>query len=472
MKKLLLGTAAVLTLTGAAAQAGPALDAFTALLPSDARVSFEAEGVSGDAEAYKGLEILVDGTTTRFGTAEISVASGLMALTGTRVRISEENGTFTEADIVSFSGPTSLFEADLATLSGEPEAYGDELCQLMSDPLLFRASGVRFDEEARVGSLTLDAATAPVEGVCALDLSQSMTGLDVTPPIGPGVRISKQSFTGRVPVSAGLPESATGEIFRSDLSLEEVEVLLDGVPQVRVSEVRSRSTFDADSALPLVEAGYNRHLEALSLGLARGRAPEEQLPYADLWNGGRALITESGIQMGGLEIVGPAFAPLSPVPGLLDEGAKLDFNLSLSKEAELLELVFWVLGSNTALIDLSGTVRIEEADASFNALSPRALVMSAPLSFVSGSVRLSDRGIGAAAEGLIGADPYMMVGPALAGLIGETNAQSLSDWLAAARDGGEARISADPVQPVPVLMLGMMGLGDWSALGAMLNISR
>lgn len=52
MKKLLLGTAAVLTLTGGAAQAGPALDAFTALLPSDARVSFQAEGVSGDAEAY------------------------------------------------------------------------------------------------------------------------------------------------------------------------------------------------------------------------------------------------------------------------------------------------------------------------------------------------------------------------------------------------------------------------------------
>jgi hypothetical protein len=472
MKKLLLGTAAVLTLTGAAAQAGPALDAFTALLPSDARVSFQAEGVSGDAEAYKGLEILVDGTTTLFGTAEISVASGLMSFTGNRVRISEENGAFTEADTVTFSGPIALFQTDLSTLSGAPEELGDEVCDLLSDPLLFRASGVRFDGGGQVDSLALDASTAPVKGVCALDFSQSMTGLDVTPPMGPGVRIDEQSFAGRAPVSLGLPEIAMGEVFSSEMSLKNVEVLLDGAPQVRVAEVMSRSSFDADSALPLVEAGYNRHLEALSLGLAEGRAPEEQLPYADLWNGGRALITEGGIQMSGLEIVGPAFAPLSPVPGLLDEGAKLDFNLSLSKEAELLELVFWVLGSNTALIDLSGTVRIEEADASFNALSPRALVMSAPLSFVSGSVRLSDRGIGVAAENLIGADPYMMVGPALAGLIGEANAQSLSDWLTSAKDGGEARISADPAQPVPVLMLGMMGLGDWSALGQMLNVSR
>ena len=105
-------------------------------------------------------------------------------------------------------------------------------------------------------------------------------------------------------------------------------------------------------------------------------------------------------------------------------------------------------------------------------LSPRALLMSAPVSFVSGSLGLSDRGLGEAGAQLLGMDPYLMIVPVLGGMIGEANAQSLSDWLAAAKDGGEARISADPAQPVPVLMLGMMGLGDWSMLGTMLNVSR
>lgn len=472
MKKLLLGTAAVLTLTGAAAQAGPALDAVTALLPSDAQISFSAERVSGDAEVYEGLEIVVNGTSTRVETAEMTLLSGLLNLTGKGVRISERSGAFTEAGTVTLSGPLSLFHADLSTLSDDPIELGDEVCDLLSDPFLFGASGLLFDGSVRVDSFALDAFTAPVEGVCVLDFSQSMTGLDVVPPMGPGVRISEQSVTGRAPVTTGLPETPTGEVFSSNISLKNAELLIDGVPQVRAAEVTLRSSFEADSALPLVEAGYNRHLKALSFGLAEGRAPEEQLPYADLWNGGRALRTLGVIDATGLEVIGPALAPLSPVPGLLDSGARLNAEMSLVKAAEQARIHLWLDGSNTALIDLDGTVRIEEADASFNALSPRALVMSAPLSFVSGSVRLSDRGIGVAAEDLIGADPYMMVGPALAGLIGEANAQSLSDWLSSAKDGGEARISADPAQPVPVLMLGMMGLGDWSALGSMLNVSR
>lgn len=471
MKKLLLGSAAALTLTGTA-QAGPALDALTALLPPDARVSFAAERVSGDAEAYADLEILVDGTRTRLETAEISLVSGLMSLTGTGFRISEGGEDLTAADTVTFSGPISLFMTEFSPLSGEPAEFGDEVCDLLSDPLRFRASGVRFDGGGRVGSLALDVSTAPVEGVCALDFSQSMSGLDVTPPMGPGVQIGEQSFSGRAPVSTGLPEIATGEVFSSELSLKNAELLIDGAPQARVDEVMSRSVFDADSALPLVEAGYNRHLEALTVGLAEGRAPEAQLPYADLWNGGRALSTEGALRMTGLEVIGSDLAPLSPVPGLLDPGARLDLELSLTKAAELIELGVRLDGSNTLLLELIGAVRIEEADPSFNGLSPRALLMSAPLSFVSGSGRLSDRGVGEAGERLLGMDPYLMVGPALGGLIGEANATRLSDWVAGARDGGEARIAAEPAQPVPSLMLGMLALGDWAALGQMLNVSR
>lgn len=471
MKKLLFGTAA-LALTGAAAQAGPALDAFTALLPPDAEVRFDAERVEAGAEVYEGLEVRVTGNRTQFEEARLSLASGVIGVYGQGVRSEDPTGSVTEADRVRFSGPLTLFELDRSPVLAGETYLDDELCQLLTAPLAMELSGVRLEEGVRVGTLGLTAEVAPVGGVCTLDFEQSLTGLEAVPPFGPGLRLEGQSLSGRAPVSIGLPETATGEVFSSELVLSGAEVTVDGAPQVRVGEVRSRSSFDADSALPLVDAGYNRHLGALTAGLAEGRAPEEQLPYADLWNGGRALSTEGTVRVTGLEVVGPALAPLSPVPGLLEPGARLDAELTLTKEAELIKLLLRLDGSNTALIDLSGSVRVEEADPSFNAVSPRALLMSAPLSFVSGSARLSDRGVGAAGTQLLGSDPYLMIAPALAGLIGAANAESLSDWLAAAKDGGEARISADPAQPVPVLMLGMMGLGDWSALGAMLNVTR
>lgn len=471
MKKLLLGSAAALTLTGAA-QAGPALDALITLLPPDARVSFAAEIASGDAEVYEGLEIVVEDTTTRFDEARLGLSGDLFSLVGDGVMISDPAQEGLGADNLSFAAPLRLLEADLSAVSGDPAALGDELCDLLSEPLLIDVSGLRFEGGVRVETVRLNASVAPVEGVCALDFEQSMGGLEVVPPFGPGLRIAEQSIRGRAPVAMGLPEVASGELFSSELIVKNAEFLIDGAPQARVDEVMSRSVFDADSALPLVEAGYNRHLEALTVGLAEARAPEAQLPYADLWNGGRALSTEGTLRMTGLEVVGPDLAPLSPFPGLLDPGARLDLELSLTKAAELIELGVRLDGSNTLLLDLIGAIRIEEADASFNALSPRALLMSAPLSFVSGSVRVSDRGLGAIGGRALGMDPYLMVGPALSGLIGEVNAQSLSSWIAGARDGGEARISADPAQPVPVLMLGMLGLGDWSALGQMLNVSR
>lgn len=471
MKKLLLGTAAALTLTGAA-QAGPALDALTALLPAESRVSFTTERVAGGSEVYEGLEITAEGTTTRFDRVEISLSAGLFGLNGTGVRVSGPNGALTEADGVVFSGPVAVLSTDLSALSEGPAALGDEVCDLLSAPLRIAMSEVRLKDGGRIGALRLDASTAPVEGVCALDFDQSMNGLEVVPLLGLGLVIEEQSMRGRAPVAMGLPEVATDEVFRSELSVRNAEVLIDGAPQIQVTEILSRSTFDADSGLPLVEAGYNRHLDVLTVGLAERRAPEVQLPYADLWNGGRALSTEGSVTVTGLEVVGSGLAPMSPVPGLLDPGARLDLELSLAKVAEMFEVTVKLDGSNTLLLNLIGAVRIEEADASFNLLSPRALFASAPLSFVSGSVRLSDRGVGAAGAQLLGVDPYLMIAPALGGMIGEANAQSLSGWLGAAKDGGEARISADPAQPVPVLMLGMMGLGDWSALGAMLNVTR
>ncbi len=473
MKKTLLCTAAALTLMSAAAQAGPALDALTALLPANAQVSFEAERADAGREQYTGLELRVNGVVSRFELARLTLEGDLFGLDGERVRSTDRSGAVTELDRVALSAPVPLLKRGLlsAAIGAPAPDSGTDLCGAARPPIDLSVEGVRADGAGTIGTLTLNVSFRPTGGVCTLDLTQSLSDLDMRPDLGLGVRIGSQEARIRTPLVMGLPETPTGDIYRSDLSVREVEIFIDGSPELRIREISSASEFEADSGLPLVAAGYNRHLLALSTGLGELDAPDEQLPYADLWNGARAINTTGSVRVLGAEVTGDRLATLLPVPGLLDRGAGLDLELSLTKAAELLSLAVRVDGTSTLLLDLAGTVRIEEADPSFNDLSPRALVMAAPLSLVSASVRLSDRGVGGAAERAFGADPYALVAPSLTALIGSVNSGLVSDWVATARNGGEARISAAPAEAVPLLVLGLMALGDWAVLGQMLNVS-
>jgi len=474
MKKLLLGTAAALSLTSAAAQAGPALDTLTTLLPTDARVTFDAQTADSGQEIYEGLEYQIAGNTTRFEQARLSLDAGVFGLEGQGVLSTDPDGTTTRIDEVSFLAPLALFDLETPPGGAQPDLnrFGEEVCGTIQAPLSVSADGILVNGFGVIASARLDASVQPLDGVCTLDIAQSVSGVDIVPEVGPGVRIGDQQLRGRTALMMGLPETLTGETYGSTMSIRDVEMSLNGKPQLKISEIEATSSLDADSAITLASAGYNRHIEALTLGLSEMRAPAEQLPYADLWNGARALNTQGSVRLKGAEVVGEEISELIPIPGLLDPGARLDLELSMTKMAELLELALKVDGSNTLLLDLIGAVRIDAADPSFNTLSPRALIMAAPVSVVSASARVSDRGVGAVGEQVIGMDPYALIAPSLGGLIGEANATRLSDWVAGARDGGEARISADPAQPVPVLMLGMLALGDWAALGQMLNVSR
>jgi hypothetical protein len=465
MKKLLLGTAA-LTLLSTTAHAGPALDALTRLLPAGVAVTFTAERAEGTLEVYEGLTLIAGNATTRIGTARLSLDQGVFGLIADQVRVTDPDGGVTEADRLTVSAPLPLLELDRALIGAEP---GPDLCGAAVAPLAVSADGVRGPDAGRVGTVRLDATLDDASGVCVLDLTQGMTDLELSRPDGTGLRIARQGLRLRAPTEPGLPETATGETYLAELTITGAELLLDGAVQATVTEITGRSHLEADSALPLVAAGYNRYVVALGGGVATLDAPAEQLPYADLWNAARGLNAGAEIAISGAEVVGTGLAALIPVPGLLDPGTRLSLLASATKTAEELRIGLTLDGSNTLLLDLEGALRVEPADPSFNEVSPRALVMSAPLSLISGSVRVSDRGIGGVAEQIIGMDPYAALVPSLSGLIGAGNAGLLAAWLEGAQGGAEITISAAPTSPVPVLMLGMLAMGDWSALGPMLN---
>lgn len=472
MKKLLLSSMIALALSAAAVKAGPVLDALVSALSPGSRVSFSSERSENGAEIYEALEVSTGATTLRFDQVVLRLEGNSLILSGNGVSKVEGAGSSIEIGNLQLSAPRNLAAADLWALLSGADDLDDKYCEMLVEPFSLDVSGIRISNEHQVDSLSLDMSAEPVLGVCVLDFDQSATGIDLAPYPGSRLRIEEQTLRGRTRTLAGLPEVETGQVFSSEMILKKAEFFIGGARQARIAEAVSRLSFDADTGLLLVQAGYNRHLEALTMGLVNGRSPKEQLPYADLWNAARALNTESLVKVSGLEVVGRGLSSFSPVPGLLDEGARLDFEMIGKKSAEILEVSIRADGSNTIFLEVGGSLKIEEVDTSFNDLSPRVLLVAAPLSFVSGSIRFSDRGIGTAVEHILGLDPYMMIMPALGGTIGAGNAQTLSDWVSGARGGGEARISARPAQPVPILTLGMMGLDDWSALGAMLNVSR
>ncbi|MCA9770779.1 MAG: hypothetical protein KC466_00130, partial [Myxococcales bacterium] len=85
--------------------------------------------------------------------------------------------------------------------------------------------------------------------------------------------------------------------------------------------------------------------------------------------------------------------------------------------------------------------------------------------------RFSDRGVGALLERVIGLSPYETLSATLPGWLGAEKGALVAAWADRARDGGTAAFRAAPAEPVPLLTIGMMGLGDWTVLGQMLNVS-
>lgn len=473
MKKHLLSSAAALTLLALPLHADPALDAFVGLALEGAVVSFDAKSPGPDGSVYQGLELRLGEQTVRFDKAEVSLLDGRIGLRAEGVAIlikGQEVSRFGRADLLV---PEALKGIDPdAVATQDTGGMSPELCDALATPLRADLSDIDLKDGFTIGGVELQAVVLNPETLCLLDLTQSMRELQVTGDDLFSVRVPSQTLRVRSPVMNGLPETAQGETYLSDLVIEGMELLQEGAVQVRFGRISATSILDGDSTLPLVAAGYNLHARALNEALAEGRSPSEQLPYADLWNGLIPLNTSGGVRVSGVQIVGDAISGLLLSPGLFQAGSTFDLVAETEKSGAEVRVRLGADGSDTLLFGLEAAFRMEPADPSFNALSPRSLVMAAPISLISGELRLSDRGVGRSAEAVVGMDPYLLGVATLSGLIGAENGVSVAGWLDQARDGGEAVARVAPASPIPLLMLGVMGLGDWGTLGAMLNFTR
>lgn len=470
MKRPLLGTAALIALMTGPASAGPALDALVGLMLEGAEVRHTAERVEGGEEVYEGLEISAGGDLVRLEGARLTLTEGAVGLIGDRVRFTRAEGGGGEIGRIDLSVPLAIRGLPAGTLlAGENGVrVSPELCGALRTPIRVAGSDVTFGSGGRIASLRLDAVVSGPDEACLLDLTQELTGAELTDPAGLGLRVAEQRVRLRTPVTPGLPEVATGETWSSTFSLSGAELLMNGTVELRLGRLETGLRLDGDSLLPLAATG---HARALAKAIAAGRAPEEQLPWADLWNGLRAAVGEGLVSLKGVEVTGTGLAALTGVTGPLDPGARIDLSGVARKSEEGLTGSLTLDGTATALLAVEFGVATGPADPSFNTLPPGALLTGAPISLTGASVRFSDRGVGQLLERVLGMSPYEVLNAALPGWLGAEKGALVAAWADRARDGGTAAFRAAPAEPVPLLTIGMMGLGDWTVLGQMLNVS-
>jgi hypothetical protein len=471
MKRSLLGTAALLCLLTAPASAGPALDAFIALMFEGAEVRHTTETANRAEEVYEGLEIRIDGDLARAGIARLRNDGGAISLSAEGVQIIPMDGEETLLDRIDLSLPTAFGELPTESLwLGEGGVrINPELCGALRTPVRVSGSGITLSPDNLIGSVLLEASVSGPDEVCLLDLTQELTGVALTDPAGMGVRISGMRIALKTPATPGLPEVATGETWSSEFSIADVEILMNGAVEVKLDRIESGTRINGDTLLPFAAAGHTR---TLAKALATATLPEEQLPWADLWNGVRAVVGGGQFRVTGLEVVGPGLAALTGVTGPLDPGSRIDLSAEALKDEDGITFALNFDGTATGLVAFDFGLVTDAADPVFNTLPAGSLLASAPISLKGATLRVSDRGAGKLAEHILGSDPYQLLGEVLPDWVGTQKADLITAWVEKARDGGIAGLRAAPTVPVPVLVIGMMGLGDWGQLGASLNVNQ
>jgi hypothetical protein len=469
MKRTLLGTAALLTALTGPASAGPGLDAFTALLFEGAEVSYAFERSEGEEEVYEGLVIRSGDDLFQADMTRIRTGGGAISLNADGVRILGEGVEEAGATRIALSLPLGIGDLSAESLLvGEAGVrISPELCEALRVPVSFLASDLSLDGGS-VKEIRLDAVVSGPDEACLLDLTQGMSGLILTDPTGFGVRIAEQRIAMRTPVTPGIPEIATGETWSSEFSLSGIELTMNGAVEVRLEGVSSRTRLEGDTLLPLGATGQAR---AMAAALSAGTVPEGQLPWADIWNALRAVTGDGEFRIKGLEVVGTGLSAMTGIEGPLLPGSRVDLSGTSIKDEAGVRFDLAFDGSKIGLLEFGLELVTGAADPSFNTLPYTALLTGAPISLKSAVIRFSDLGVGTLVGQTIGMDPYLLLSATLPGWVGSEKAGIIADWLTPAREGRVSVFRVAPAEPVQAVMIGMMALGDWSLLGALLNLS-
>ena len=492
MNKSLLATTALiaLVLPSIPAYAGPILDdllgpSFTSWTATDDNI--ESDGT----ETYTGLslegedeDIVFDRITLQRTDDFLTVDfEGLSSVTTGHETMLVSRGSLS-ADVRFFKSGLSMFdrliedeietceELDLPFRLQAHDVALQEVDSSSSGEISGSATNAESNITFGIDLIAIDYAVNVDHGDCIVDMDMMATGMSMND--GNGFAISIAELDGavwwsllneRVPQNLLKPYTIRFDAIDTDIAV-------GGMSELHINRISGNNSLDPGSMKALVESGYYTAYRDIIT------SSESDIPF-DLsyisipafWNATADLVSDGSFTMSGLEITGDlAFRETGTK--IFERGRKLDLSMDYTQNTADVSTKLSIRSDDLLDVNMNTDFVIEDMDMALDGTGIEMLMVAAPILLRSFSVELKDEMLGEILGSEFGeqfGDPYMMVETLLMGAIGNEKAALVAQWLGRARNADGTSFAAAPDRPIPVMQIFENVMGDWSALGKLIN---
>lgn len=475
MNKTFMTAGVSLALLASPALSGPALDAIIGQLPGDVEISYSSSQESGDTETYENFRMLSDSDVIMADMISFALDGSIAQVSGVNVRMGTPSDTRVVMESLDLSFSMDIVNIDEVMRMADPTSADDlsvsaEECATLDIPVALQIQGLSADARMFAEQVNVSARSTLVDDSCIVDVSNRIINFSAVGPMNIDVTVDLIEMRINTPVGSKFPESLTGEIYETRVSLQGAALVIEGTPQVMIREITALSKLDGDTLLPLVLSGLNEQGREVFDAIAEDRMPAGDIPYADLWNGFREVVSQTQFRLSGVEIVSDTLEMLSPLPGLLSKGSSLDAHLFADKSAEDIRISMAFEMPHLIILGAEANFRMEELPAAMNSAPVQMVMLNAPLSLVSSSIAIDDRGAFVFAEIMTGVSPEDMFEHGTEEFIPAPEMAAIKDWIARARTPGGTALQVMPSEPVSLMALGLVAASNLAALPDMLNL--
>ncbi|KKN90424.1 hypothetical protein LCGC14_0227930 [marine sediment metagenome] len=470
MMKLLLGT--ILATAAVPAYAGPILDELT---PEGMSWSAASEISSKQGEAYTGVIFERGNWTAEIADLEVSIDGSSASMTMGKGVMAKPSGDETSFDSLSVSfdryAVTSFLDAIDAQIGAKPTEISPAFCAKIDRPIQLDARALKAKSAGNEFSIDILQSQYDIlhpEGDCIVDLKVDISGFTSTDQIGVGVKFAKLSAEVYTPLRADQPVVDTSSDFRANGSVLDLTVSFGGAEQVSIGNISTTSMVDAKSMAGLANSGYYELTgEVIRADADAGKINFGKYSTAEIWNAIRHVNANGSFRIDDAKITGEMARGFTSSE-LLTQGRDLNFASEYKKSEENIYVSMDFDSTDLLEASLDMVLVMDAVDASTAGTGPAAIMVTMPLSVSSANVALNDMGIGSHVERELGFDAYALIGPMVAGNLGQAKGDMVAMWFDAARNGG-ASISIAPNPSLSVMQLFTGFMGDWTTFGEMTN---
>jgi hypothetical protein len=329
------------------------------------------------------------------------------------------------------------------------------------------------DSSLKIASLEFSGRATPAGDSCVGDLWGHMSGFDLQlagddeTPVR--VQLDSLDFKMKRLIDRALPEADLGTLLSDHHEIRGLRASFNGIGDaLTLAKASITSSYHSDDLSALARAGANGL--AAHIPLTSDADAPAALDMGQIWNVFRQASGKGALSINQLQVKAPALVGM-PAAVLGMEGIEsLDFtgDMTLDKKAENLTYGIFQTLDPLMSFGIEAKLHLDEAE---EGLTQEPADFMPPASLRTAHVLLDDRGADALIRKLTGSGIVEMVASQVSWMP-EAQQKTVADWVGSSIGTGQsAKLRIAPETPVALSDLAPMLMGDWSLLGATLNVS-